>query len=395
MSDGVPDGVDGAPDFDYLVLGAGPAGLQLGHHLATAGRSYLILEAADAPGTSFARFPHRRPPTADPVAGAGDRRDLRDPEIALRYDFVSLLTADGGRRFPGGGREGSPSPPSPNDLADYLGDYARHYGLAVRCGTEVVRVERRRARAGARAAGFRLLDRAGNAFTGRWLIVAAGLTRPAAPAAGDADALCAGCRFDDSIFAADCRPALTIQDRFPALTCEWESTDVPGLYFAGALTRSRDFKQSASGLIHGFRYNTRALHRMLEAKHHGRELPWREVEPTAEGLAAATLARVERSSALWHQHGFLHDVIVLAECGPARYYEELPLAYVQESELGASSCYCTVALERDPLHPVVRRWNGPLLVAEHRLAEEAGAPAESLRRFFAAQLAGCLVGCRA
>jgi cation diffusion facilitator CzcD-associated flavoprotein CzcO len=37
---------------DYLVIGAGPAGLQLGYFLDRAGRDYLILEAGGVPGAS-------------------------------------------------------------------------------------------------------------------------------------------------------------------------------------------------------------------------------------------------------------------------------------------------------------------------------------------------------
>ena len=75
-----------------------------------------------------------------------------------------------------------------------------------------------------------------------------------------------------SIFDPDCRPELVINDRFPAQTPGWESTNVPGLYFAGTLTQVRDFKQSTSGFIHGFRYGVRALHRILERRYHG--APW-------------------------------------------------------------------------------------------------------------------------
>jgi hypothetical protein len=203
---------------------------------------------------------------------------------------------------------------------------------------------------------------------------------------------CAGFRFDASIFADECRPELAINDRFPAQTCEWESTNVPGMYFAGTITQMRDFKKTTSGFIHGFRYNTRALFRMLEKKYHGQDLPSREVEPTAEGLMLAAMERINRSSALWQQYGFLHDVIVLpSDGGNARYYEELPLAYVHETSLSASDHYYTLALEfghihgdpfaieRKPmvdaadesvfLHPVIRRWNGPLLVGEYHLLE--------------------------
>jgi len=45
------------PVHDYLILGAGPAGLQLGHFLERAGRDYLIVEGGEGPGTFFRTFP--------------------------------------------------------------------------------------------------------------------------------------------------------------------------------------------------------------------------------------------------------------------------------------------------------------------------------------------------
>ncbi len=44
---------------------------------------------------------------------------------------------------------------------------------------------------------------------------------------------CTGFRMDPSIFDDTCRPELTINDRFPALTPEWEAVNIPGLYFPG------------------------------------------------------------------------------------------------------------------------------------------------------------------
>lgn len=47
--------------MDYLVIGGGPAGLQLAYFLEQAGRDYLLLEAGRTPGTFFRNFPrHRR-----------------------------------------------------------------------------------------------------------------------------------------------------------------------------------------------------------------------------------------------------------------------------------------------------------------------------------------------
>jgi thioredoxin reductase len=512
----------GAVDYEYIILGGGPAGLQLGHHFATAGKSYLILEAGETPGTSFQKFPrHRTLISSNKVYTGYD-----DAEINLRWDWNSLLTDDGNLVF--GDYTRKYFPPA-DKLVQYLADYASCYNLNIRYNTRAARVER------LGDEGFRLTDAQENTLTCRRLIVATGVSRPYIPAipgvelaeqyvdvsvdpedfinqrvlivgkgnsafetadnlvetaamihvcspsplklawathfvghlravnnnfldtyqlksqnavldatiqkiernddgklvvsltyshaCGEVEQIvydrvifCTGFRFDASIFAEDCRPELAINDRFPAKTCEWESVNVPGMYFAGTLTQMRDFKKTTSGFIHGFRYNVRALFRMLEKKYNGRELPTREVEPTAEGLMLAAMERINRSSALWQQYGFLHDVMVLpSDGGNARYYEELPLAYVHETSLSASDHYYTIALEfghitgdpfaieRKPiveaadesvfLHPVVRRWNGPLLVAEYHLLEnlfgewkELEHHIEPLRNFFAKQL---------
>jgi thioredoxin reductase len=490
----------GAVEHEYLILGAGPAGLQLGHHLAHAGHTYLILEAGDTPGTFFTHYPrHRKLISINKVYTGYD-----DPEINLRWDWNSLLSEDGDLRLADYSRRYFPPA---DDLVRYLSDYAQCYELNVRLSTRVVRVERPRA-----DGPFHACDPAGNEFVGRRLVVATGVSRPYVPpipgaelaeryvnasidpndfvnqrvlvvgkgnsgfetadnlvetaavvhvlspnpitmawksqfaghlrainnnlldtypmksqnavldaaieriarrdggeyvvsvrythACGETEdltydrvILCTGFRFDASIFAAECRPELVLNNRFPAQTAEWESTNVPGLYFAGTLTQARDFKRSASGFIHGFRYNTRSLFRMLERKHHGRPWPVREVGATPQGLVDAVLARANRSSALWQQFGFLCDLIVVSD-GEERalYYEEMPLAYIHDTELGAHEHYYTVTLEfgkilgdpfdlpRQPdpgrahestfLHPVVRRWNGRRLVAEHHVLED-------------------------
>jgi thioredoxin reductase len=478
----------GNPDHEYLILGAGPAGLQIGQHLARAGHSYLILEAGDSPGTFFKKFPRHRTLISSNKVFTG----FEDPEVNLRFDWNSLLDdGDGRLRFKDYCHQYFPPA---DDLARYLSDYARYFGLDLRCNTRILRIEK------PAADRFRLIDTEGNVFSCRRLIVATGVSRSYVPqipgielaenyvdvsidpedftdqrvlilgkgnsafetaenltataalvniaspyplrsswktpavghlldctverigrrdgfyvveirynhANGGAEELiydrvivCTGFRFDDSIFAAECRPKLVIDDRFPAQTCEWESVNVPGLYFAGTLMQANDFQRATSGFIQGFRYNVRALHRMLERQHHGRDWPARSIEPTPEGLLEATLARVNRSSALWQQCGFLHDAIVVEEgWDRATYYEEMPLAYLHASEIGARSHYYTVTLERageaeksSSLHPVIRRWCGRQRVSEHHVLEDLfgewrkpEAHVAPLRYFFMAQL---------
>lgn len=46
---------NGTGRSDYCVLGAGPAGLQMGYFLSRANRDYVILERNEGPGSFFSR----------------------------------------------------------------------------------------------------------------------------------------------------------------------------------------------------------------------------------------------------------------------------------------------------------------------------------------------------
>jgi thioredoxin reductase len=484
-----------APDtYDYLIIGAGPAGLQLGYFLEKAARNYLILEAGDTPATFFKRFPRHRRLISNNKIYTG----YNDPEINLRWDWNSLLSDSENLLFKHYTEEFFP----PADaLVRYLKDFADHYKLKVKYETEVTAITKN--------SHFEIRDKRGQTYCCSRLIVASGLTKPYIPsipgiefaeiytsvsvdpdefknqrvliigkgnsgfetaenlvetaivlhlvsphpirmawqshfvghlravnnslldtyqlksqnavidasidritkedgkyvvrfnythANGEIEdivydriVVCTGFKFDDSIFDATCLPALVLNDRFPDQTSEWESINVKDLYFAGTLTQARDFKQATSGFIHGFRYNARALYHIIECKYHDAAWPHETLVAGPEALVDAIIRRVNKTSALWQQFGFLCDAIVVDE-GEARYYTELPVAYVHESELGRNDHYYTVTLEfgkitgdpfnvvrhPDPgqaerstfLHPVVRRFSRAQLISEHHLLED-------------------------
>src|SRR5262245_18681893 len=81
--------------MEYLIIGAGPAGLQLAYFLERAGHDYLILESGSGAGTFFRSFPrHRRLISINkPHTG------LTDSELNLRMDWNSLLSDDPNLRF--------------------------------------------------------------------------------------------------------------------------------------------------------------------------------------------------------------------------------------------------------------------------------------------------------
>jgi thioredoxin reductase len=483
-------------DFDYLIIGAGPAGLQLGYFLQRAGRSYVILEAGDNAGTFFKRFPRHRQLISNNKIHTG----YEDPEVNLRFDWNSLLSDSPELLFKHYSRQYFPPADS---MVTYLQDYVRHHDLNVRYNSRVSRVSRN--------GDFRVEDEHGNAYTAKRLVVASGFMKPNVPdipgieltenyvdvsvdpqdfvdqrvlvvgkgnsgfetaenliptaalihvasprpitmawkthhvghlravnnnfldtyqlksqnAVLDATIeriekkegklsvfvhyshaqeetqelvydrviVCTGFRFDDSIFDESCRPALAIHDRLPAQTSAWESTNVKDLYIAGTLMQMRDYKKITSGFIHGFRYNLRALLRIFEERYHGRPWPAQPVDPSPEGLTEAMIRRINKTSALWQQFGFLGDVFVLSPAGDrAVHYEELPVDYVHDTALGRNAHYYILTLEfgkitgdpfnilRHPepgraaesafLHPVLRRFRGGETVSEHHLLED-------------------------
>jgi thioredoxin reductase len=451
---------------DYAVIGAGPAGLQLGWFLGRAARDYTIFEAGPAPGTFYRTFPrHRRMISINKPHTGWD-----DPELDLRMDWNSLLSDDPDLRFT---RYTDRYFPDAGDYLRYLGDYAEACGLRIEYSTPIARV----ARAGDGNgdgdgdghAGFTLTDRAGREWHARRVVVATGFGRAHLPPItgieeaegyGDvsvdrdeftdqrvliigkgnsafetADHLveraavihvvgprsinfawrthfighlravnnnfldtyqlktqnmvldatvdnierrgdelavtltysrrdrtvelvydrviaCTGFAMDASIFAPGCRPELTIANRFPRLTTAWESVNVPDLYFAGTLTQSRDFKHYTSAFIHGFRYGARALQRILDRRYEGMGWPERRLPAEPGPLADAALARVNRSSALWQQYGFLCDVIAL-DGDTARYCEEVPVDHVLDGGFGAGERFVTVTLEYGAGHDAI------------------------------------------
>jgi cation diffusion facilitator CzcD-associated flavoprotein CzcO len=150
--------------FDYLVVGAGPAGLQLGWFLHRAGRDYVILESGRAPGTFFRRFPrHRRMISINKPHTGWD-----DPELNLRMDWNSLLSDNPRLLFT---RYTERYFPDADDYVRYLLDFAISCNLNVEYGTRVSLI----ARSGdAGKEEFTVTDQRGRALIAKRVIVATG-----------------------------------------------------------------------------------------------------------------------------------------------------------------------------------------------------------------------------
>jgi putative flavoprotein involved in K+ transport len=95
--------------YDTIVIGAGQAGLAAGHHLATRGKSFLILDSADRVGGSWAN----------------------------RWDSLRLFTPASHDSLPGFEIGGGYTFPTRTELLDYLERYVKEFELPVRLGVRV------------------------------------------------------------------------------------------------------------------------------------------------------------------------------------------------------------------------------------------------------------------
>src|SRR5262247_2574888 len=74
--------------LDYVIIGAGPAGLQAGYFLKKAGLSFKVLEAASEVGAFFRKFPRHRKLISINKVHTG----YTDENVRLRWDWNSLLS---------------------------------------------------------------------------------------------------------------------------------------------------------------------------------------------------------------------------------------------------------------------------------------------------------------
>ena len=102
------------------------------------------------------------------------------------------------------------------------------------------------------------------------------------------------------------------QSRLPSQTPFWESTTVPGVYFAGTLMQaSHGLKRhgipSNSGAVQGYRYTARVLACHLAEAHFGVLVDKPPVQ--ASELVSMLLEEVTRGPEVWHQRSYLARVV--------------------------------------------------------------------------------------
>ncbi len=430
---------------EYIIVGAGPAGVQMGYFMEKAGRDYLILERNAVAGSFFQQYPrHNTLISLNKV-----NNFYPEKEFNLRHDWNSLLSDDYSHMFTSYTED---LYPQNKVLVQYLNDYVQKFGIKIQYNTPITHIARE-------ADGdklFILTDGNGQEYRCKRLIMATGPVKPNIPdvegielADGFEDYqpntdryinkrvvimgrgnsafevatelsgkaavifILIGNRFirhawnshfvgdlrsynnnildmfqlkamhtvsgttvtklvrqDDGslqvhyseelphwktpgtsygwfevdyviratgfkycepkLFADDIAPAMDAAMKYPLMNSMWE-TSTPDLYYIGTTTASRD-KKSASGFIHGFRYNTRTLFRLLDEKYHQVHLPsdvfTLKNEADLQTVGEHIVNRLSMTSALYQLYGTLCDVLVLNDDQTVEMYYELPVTYV-------------------------------------------------------------------
>ena len=206
---------------------------------------------------------------------------------------------------------------------------------------------------------------------------------------------CTGFQFDNSIFAPDLQPEMRHYAKFPVMGADWQSDKVSGLYFAGTIMQSCDYRKTMSGFIHGFRHNVQTLCDFVEADLRGTPLPTDVVDLDPEALNRHIINRLSTSSAIFLQPGFLSDVFVLEGSERGKCYRDVPVQWAAEQARFADVDRLQITLEygdfgkdtlhvkrqhnmfgKEPdafLHPVVRHMRGAEVLAEMHLADHLDA----------------------
>jgi thioredoxin reductase len=154
-------------ELDFVILGAGAAGLQLAYFLKRAGHSHVVLEGDAEVGAFWRRYPRSRELISfNRVSSIYD-----DPELLMRWDWNSLLTDGYEHLFRDYSRR---LYPTADEMVRYLQAFASRYAIDIRYGTVVTRVSRD-------GDGFLLRAEDGTVHRGRRLIVATGVRRPYVP----------------------------------------------------------------------------------------------------------------------------------------------------------------------------------------------------------------------
>ncbi|PVD38202.1 hypothetical protein C0Q70_00813 [Pomacea canaliculata] len=159
---------------DYCIVGAGPAGLQLGFFLKRAGRDYIVFERSNTTGQFFIDYPRHRKLISINKRHTGKT----NKEFNLRHDWNSLLSDDESLLFRHYSKEMFPHA---DQLLRYLRDYQQRLGIKVQFSTEISNIHSLPDDTMPDGVLYYMNDQLNNSYSCKVLIIATGMGKPNIP----------------------------------------------------------------------------------------------------------------------------------------------------------------------------------------------------------------------
>jgi thioredoxin reductase len=117
---------------ENIIVGAGPAGLQLAYYFKEEGIPYLVLERNAAAASFFTKYPHSRKLISINKKHVGNDH----PDFALRHDWNSLIDISG-TRFT---EKTDDYYPDRETLVEYMNEFAARHQLNIQFNVNVLEI---------------------------------------------------------------------------------------------------------------------------------------------------------------------------------------------------------------------------------------------------------------
>ena len=128
--------------YEYIVLGGGPAGIQMAYFLEKNQSSYLLLEHGSHSGTFFKKFPKHRTLISVNKSYCTHSKIQPTIENTLRYDWNSLLQDIDEDDYLLFSKYTDSYYPSADLLVTYLNDFINKYNLNIQTNTTIIHVNK-------------------------------------------------------------------------------------------------------------------------------------------------------------------------------------------------------------------------------------------------------------
>ncbi len=119
----------------YVIIGAGPGGLQMGYFFEKAKQDYIILERSNVPGSFYTKFPiHRK------LISINKKYNFfKEEEFNMRHDWNSLLCDNPSLKFT---NYSDDLFPNADTLVKYVNDFQKENQINVRFNTTVLKIKK-------------------------------------------------------------------------------------------------------------------------------------------------------------------------------------------------------------------------------------------------------------